>query len=360
MFGFRSTAAAIVLSLPATMLVAQVDNTASLSEQRLNALIDRLDDPAWLTRQEAMRMLGDPNEGYELGMLAESLERDDLSPETCGRLWSAARSLFEQSPKAGLGVGFGAVRDGGIEIRTVVEDVGSFPAAAMLMPGDLIIGADGDGVTGTEELRAVILSHEPGDLLNLLVERNGDVLDLDLPLGSFGSLRGAAPMSPMVADQAIRLRWTRRGISIPETTTSGSGLTAEDWLSAGYPEAPGPFRASNARRTPRVVQPGSAREVHVGVGVLTRGRIEPWSNRDNAEASMDQTRRVVLIRQMEIARTRIKLLNGGLEALKVQINENPGDARIMQKVVATTNELREAERDLARATMEFNSIAPEP
>ena len=190
MFGVRSTAAAIVLSLPATALVAQVDNTASLSEQRLNALIDRLDDPAWLTRQEAMRMLGDPNEGYELGMLAETLERDDLSPETRGRLWSAARSLFEQSPKAGLGVGFGAVRDGGIEIRTVVEDVGSFPAAAMLMPGDLIIGADGDGVTGTEELRAVILSHEPGDLLNLLVERNGDVLDLDLPLGSFGSLRG--------------------------------------------------------------------------------------------------------------------------------------------------------------------------
>tara|TARA_R110000744_G_scaffold186548_1_gene305926 strand:- start:188 stop:415 length:228 start_codon:yes stop_codon:yes gene_type:complete len=75
---------------------------------------------------------------------------------------------------------------------------------------------------------------------------------------------------------------------------------------------------------------------------------------------MDQTRRIVLSRQMDIARTRIKLLNGGLETLKVQVNENPDDPRLMQKVTAATNELRAAERDLARATMEFNSIAPTP
>tara|TARA_R110002096_G_scaffold173781_2_gene348138 strand:- start:333793 stop:334875 length:1083 start_codon:yes stop_codon:yes gene_type:complete len=360
MLVLRSSVVAIALLLPSPVLVAQDANETTLSEQRLAALIGRLNDPSWATRQEATRMLGDPNEGYELGMLAETLERDDLSPETRGRLWSAARSLFEQSPKAGLGVGFGAVRDGGIEIRSVVEDVDSFPAAAMLMPGDLIVGAEGLGLTSSEDLRAVILSHEPGELLNLLVERGGQVLDLDLPLGSFGSLRGAAPMSPMIADRAIQLRWSRRGITIPEPPTAGGGISADDWVSAGYPEPPGPFRATNARRTPSVVQPGSAREVHVGVGVLTRGRIEPWSNRANAEGSMDQTRRIVLSRQMDIARTRIKLLNGGLETLKVQVNENPDDPRLMQKVTAATNELRAAERDLARATMEFNSIAPTP
>lgn len=326
------------------------------SEQRLSQLVSLLDDPSWIVREQSMQMIGNPNEGFELSMIAPMLERDDLSAEARHRLWIASRELFGRTTKAGLGVGFGAMRDGGVEIRTVVQEVDQFPAAAMLVPGDLIVRADGQPLMESDDLRAMILSHDPGESMNVIIERGERVLDLDLPLGSYKFLRGAAPISPHIAERAIRLRWMRQGIVLPESQSIGSGISVDDWVEAGYPEEPGAFRASNARRSPRVVNAGAGRDVHVGTGMITRGRIEPWSNKDNAEDAMVQARRIELSRELSIVNLRLKLLKGGIKEYDKQILEQPNDQSLKDKLDTAMRELREAQKQLEDLTNEMESL----
>jgi hypothetical protein len=326
------------------------------SEQRLSRLVELLDDSSWIVREQSTQMIGNPNEGFELSMIAPILERGDLSPEARQRLWIAARELFGRTTKAGLGVGFGAIRDGGVEIRTVVQEVDQFPAAAMLVPGDLIVRADGQPLLDSDDLRAMIISHDPGEILNVMVERGERVLDLDLPLGSYKFLRGAAPISPHIADRAITLRWTRQGFSLPDAQVMGEEIRAEDWVDAGYPEEPGSFRASNARRTPRVVNAGAGRDVHVGTGTITRGRIEPWSNKDNAEDAITQARRIELSRELHIADLRLKLLKGGIKEYDKQILERPEDQSLKEKLDTAMRELRAAQQLQEELTAEFESL----
>ncbi len=326
------------------------------SEQRLSQLVSLLDDPSWIVREQSTQMIGNPNEGFELSMIAPVLERDDLSAEARHRLWIASRELFGRTTKAGLGVGFGAMRDGGVEIRTVVQEVDQFPAAAMLVPGDLIVRADGQPLMQSDDLRAMILSHDPGETMNVIIERGERVLDLDLPLGSYKFLRGAAPISPHIAARAIRLRWTRQGIVLPENQSVGSGISVDDWVEAGYPEEPGAFRASNARRSPRVVNAGAGRDVHVGTGTVTRGRIEPWSNKDNAEDAITQARRRELSQELHIADLRLKLLKGGIKEYDKQILERPDDQSLKEKLDIAMRELRAAQKLHEELTSEFEAL----
>lgn len=339
---------------------------AAQIQARLARMVILLDDKSWDVRQQAMRIIGDPNEGFELDMLSPLLERGDLSHEARLRLMQASRSLFAKTTKAGLGVGFGAVRDGGVEIRTVVPNVDQFPAAAMLIPGDLIIGAEGEPLTTSEDLRAMILSHAPGEKLNLLVQRNmgGNeqprVLDLALPLGSYQLLTGAAPINARIADRAIQLRWDRQGISLPRQNQIGTQISVEDWLAAGYPEEPGDFRPSNLRRSPMMVSSGSSREVFVGVGTVVRGRIEPWYNRSNAQVTIDQSRRIELSQQMNIARMQVQLFTGMIEQIESEIlngDQKVGSEQMLEKA---RTELLVAETKLNELTAEFEQIPATP
>jgi PDZ domain-containing protein len=345
--------ALIGLTIASGAVMAQ---DASQSEERLYRLVGLLDDPSWVVREQSTQMIGNPNEGFELSMLAMVLEREDLSEEAKTRLWIAARELFGRTTKAGLGVGFGAMRDGGVEIRTVVQEMDQFPAATMLVPGDLIVGADGHTLTDSDDLRAMILSHDPGETLNAIVQRGDRVLDLDLPLGSYQFLRGAAPISPHIADRAVKIRWARQGIVLPEIDAIGEGIEIGDWISAGYPEEPGSFRASNARRDPRVVNAGAGRDVHVGVGTITRGRIEPWSNMNNAEDAMVQARQIELSKELNIVRLRLQLLKGGIKEYDRMIIESPDDESLKEKLSTAMRELRSAQKQLELLTDEFETL----
>lgn len=344
---------------------SEVEGAAQI-QARLARMVILLDDQSWDVRQQAMRIIGDPNEGFELDMLSPLLERGDLSHEARLRLMQASRSLFAKTTKAGLGVGFGAVRDGGVEIRTVVRDVDQFPAAAMLIPGDLIIGAEGEPLTTSEDLRAKILSHRPGEKLNLLVQRtmNGNeqprVLDLALPLGSYQLLTGAAPINARIADRAIQLRWDRQGISLPRKDQVGTQISVEDWLAAGYPEEPGDFQPSNLRRSPTVISSGSSREVFVGVGTVVRGRIEPWYNRSNAQVAIDQTRRIELSQQMNIARMQVQLFTGMIEQFESEILNGEEKVGSEQLLAKARSELLVAETRLNELTAEFEQIPDSP
>lgn len=361
----KTTIAAVVAMTSVACFPAdcfgQDEQTMTPIGRRLVGLIQQLDDESWLVREQSMRMIGDPNEGFELDMLGAFIERAELSPEAMARFRSAARGLFEQTTKAGLGVGFGEVRDGGVEIGTVVAEVDRFPAAAMLMPGDLIVGADGSKLTTSEDLRAAILSHEPGETLDLLVRRGERVLEIEAPLGSYSSLRGAAPIGLEIADRAIAIRWARQGISVPGSQTIGGGIAPADWINAGYPEGSATVKKPGSRRMDRVVGLGSSRDVYVGIGVMRHSRIEPWVSRANAIEAMGQTRRIQITRSMDITRKQIEILQIGIKMLNTQIRKNGDNFKDNQpinlKIETATVELRSAQNELELLLVEFQSIA---
>ena len=56
--------------------------------------------------------------------------------------------------------------------------------AAGLAPGDLIVAIDGEEVAGSEEVRDAVRSHEPGDEIELEIERDGETRTVTAELGS--------------------------------------------------------------------------------------------------------------------------------------------------------------------------------
>ncbi len=70
------------------------------------------------------------------------------------------------------------VTPAGVEVTLVVPDS---PADGMLQVGDLIIEANGEDTMTTDELQAVFAEVEPGDSVELTVEREDKPLELTVP-----------------------------------------------------------------------------------------------------------------------------------------------------------------------------------
>jgi S1-C subfamily serine protease len=60
---------------------------------------------------------------------------------------------------------------------------GSAAAAAGLQPGDLVTGAGGEAVTSMADLAAIVQAHEPGEHLELELQRDGRAVELVVELG---------------------------------------------------------------------------------------------------------------------------------------------------------------------------------
>lgn len=70
----------------------------------------------------------------------------------------------------------------GLLVNDVVADGGA--AAAGVLPGDVIIGYDGEAWQGAPDIFTVLSERAPGDTLNLLIARNGEQLDIPVVLGT--------------------------------------------------------------------------------------------------------------------------------------------------------------------------------
>jgi S1-C subfamily serine protease len=66
---------------------------------------------------------------------------------------------------------------------------GSPAADAGLQAGDVIISIDGQQLDMDHDLATQILPHLPGDRVTLKVRRGGDVLDVDVTLGTLPETR---------------------------------------------------------------------------------------------------------------------------------------------------------------------------
>ena len=57
-------------------------------------------------------------------------------------------------------------------------------AKAGVQSGDLITAVDGESVTSSQQLRAVIAARKPGDTVTLTIRRSGGTKTLQVTLGS--------------------------------------------------------------------------------------------------------------------------------------------------------------------------------
>lgn len=206
------TCARIILSIAAVALAGA--GSASAQQERLpdtrqpiGEVISLFNSPLFAARRQALVSLLERRD-LTLDEVDSWRHRDDLSPEQ--KLWldELALQVFARGPRAALGISFPPDDRGGVRIMNVVA---GFPAADLLVAGDRILAADGLPLSRQAMLRAAILSHSPGEILELRVEREGKTLDISVPLGSFGNLRGAASPRPSDLVAAWTLRQTRDG-----------------------------------------------------------------------------------------------------------------------------------------------------
>jgi Lon-like protease len=123
------------------------------------------------------------------GQTEEENRRANLADMTSSKDRATAVALVELGYEVPV-EGTGAI------VFTVSADV---PAATVLEPGDVIIGADGRSIAVADELVAIVQAKRPGDPLELRLERPG-IADPIMTVTAIAS-RPEAPTEPMLGVQ---------------------------------------------------------------------------------------------------------------------------------------------------------------
>ena len=92
-------------------------------------------------------------------------------------------------PRAFLGVGLERSRDGGARIDSIVED--SAAEQAGLREGDVVVGYDGDAIETPWDLTRAVLKSEPGERVDIEIERDGSRQTIRAELGEHEGWVGA-------------------------------------------------------------------------------------------------------------------------------------------------------------------------
>ena len=253
------------LAKPAQVAADIVPESDDLSAE-IESLIDQLGSSDFATRQRATeQLLG--NDALPLAALERVIASRALSAEARARLLQVARQAFYKSPRAALGVqfdnvnGLRALRDRVVVGQTFKE----FPSHRILEPGDIIDQAAGiklRGPTAQLILPAIIVSHDPGQILALVIRRGNQLLKLDVPLGNFSDLQQAGGGIP--PDDRISRAWRVRAARIfaPAEAPIRAGVAPAQWSPSSLNRddpAVGLIRNLAAEPAPRVAGGGMPR-----------------------------------------------------------------------------------------------------
>jgi hypothetical protein len=290
--------------------------------------VEQLGNPDWLMRDLATLELGELDPGISLETLEGYLWHEDLSHEQRARLRLACLRRFAARPKGALGVSFGTVRVGSIEVNPINPNP-AFPASNILKRGDQIAMVGDRVIASTVELRAEIISRDPDATFPITVLRENQVLHIDVQLGELSQLTGAARADPRLLIDALTLRWERLGINSGISQSVGDGLTADDWKAAAFPDNTAPDA-----REPEMISP---RGFVLGPGVNTTPDGIRWSSSmidvwaDVGVFDQQVSQRTILI-ESEQAQPMIALrilLEREREQLKAELDSAPNeDSRI--------------------------------
>jgi hypothetical protein len=197
--------------------------------------IEQLGNEDWLMRDLATLELSELDPGISLETLELYITREDLTLEQRSRLWLACLRRFQMRPKGALGVQWGEIRVGAIEVIPIPDNP-EFPASMVLKRGDHIALVGDRIMDGTFSLRAEILSRDPGDILPVTLIRDGRTGQYDLKLGAFSNLTGGARMESQMLVTALQRRWERMGLDTPQSGSVGTAIGLDDWQRAAFPD----------------------------------------------------------------------------------------------------------------------------
>lgn len=208
--------------------------------ETFEALVKKLDAPELSIREGATAQLAQ-GDRFSLPMIEKSLTDSSLSPEQRQRLRWAGQQLFGRTARAAMGISFMDWEDSG----AVVSPVKGFDSERVLREGDLLATIGGQRMTGQNEVRQIIISHDPGDEVTLGIIRSGTPMTVTVKMGrladlpNMGDRRTPAPPS---LSGAWSYRLARLGE--PRPAPVASSLDAQQWREsaerAALAEAAGP------------------------------------------------------------------------------------------------------------------------
>lgn len=325
----KSAAPFTVLFLAATFSTADVGTKTT--RPQLEDWVAKLDADDPLEREAAGAAIRESN--TDIKSIFEIMKRPTLSLEQRKRLENVAREPFEKSPRAGLGVSFDlSINDGSVRIIGTVDRPG-FHAHEVLKPGDTVRELDGLVIRTQEQARSVILSHDPGDTLDVLVIRQGTPVRAAIKLGNFLDLDVGAPRNQLrqdfrgrSLDSAFQVRMLRElGDQVKQSGAApiDAGFSAETW--------DGIYRKLQNTRNKRIERDGRVQLANVpvvnpaGVGRVAAvdvvnqpvKRINQHLNAQDRQwlnAALQQSRAMLQQRLNEIDKLKTELENPNLNA----------------------------------------------
>lgn len=191
------------------------------------ALVERLASESLADRDLALKQLSvtvlSPSE------LCGLIQRS-TSPEQRARLSLLGPESMRRTPRAAMGIRFS--QD---DTRAVVQaTLDGFDAKRALRSGDVMLSIDGQGVAGQGSARPIIVSHDPGQEIDVQVLRAGKVVAVRVTLGDFKSLdrddpRGfGSQLSMADMERAWDLRLAREAPRDGQAPLAGA-VTSEQW-----------------------------------------------------------------------------------------------------------------------------------
>lgn len=264
------SALSVSASVGAQTVVESSPQAPGDSQEMVELLVQRLDDPALDNREKASRELNAILAASRLAQppfldrlmeysILRQAHRTELSLETRMRLIGALRQRFMETPRAAMGIRFGGMTPAGVLIQ---ETFPRFPGNDMglLFAQDIITAIEGnrldiqvtqqgDAIRVQELVRAIILSHEPGDHVRLsilrpglapnlddqvaganVIDSTGQHLELLVPLGVYTALPQNREDLRATLENAWRVRLDRLGLTELPLRTLESTLSASDWV----------------------------------------------------------------------------------------------------------------------------------
>lgn len=201
---------------------AQVDDVApnanGVLRENVARLVADLDAADPRTRESASKELAESPE-LALKDLEHALHGESgaaLSAEQRHRLLTAAfrRFMSPGEPRAAMGVQFDdSVRESGVRLQGTVE---GFNAHEALRTGDRVEFISGIKVRDRAHAVAIIVSHDPGDEVELGVVRDGAPARLRVRMGARTALNNAVGLNLESLQDAWAIRSARNGDSAHE------------------------------------------------------------------------------------------------------------------------------------------------
>ncbi|HYF15567.1 MAG TPA: PDZ domain-containing protein [Phycisphaerales bacterium] len=247
----RLTTSILVLALGAGCCAAAAASAPPPDDRRnADALFARLGSESWEARDESHRRLRD-GAGLSLADVEAALRTHGADPEARRRITDIGWKHFVNAPHAAMGVQFNAAQ----ESRGVVisDTIAGFDSTRVLRGGDALLSIAGVDVSQQADAAAVIVSHDPGAEIVVVVERDGEVFEAPLRLGAFTALPGMGRgINEATLQRAWEMRVQRIVADAPAPAPVVPGLSPRRWRSEAGKNQP---ERAQPPRNPRFPAP---------------------------------------------------------------------------------------------------------